>query len=42
MPICTAHDLAMRIRKKYPQWVSPYKLKGGNITVILALLDRDA
>ena len=29
---------AMRIRKKYPQWVSPYKLKGGNITRILALL----
>ena len=28
----------MRIRKKYPQWVSPYKLKGGNITRILALL----
>ena len=29
---------AMRIRKKYPQWVSPYKLKVGNITRILALL----
>ena len=29
---------AMRIRKKYTQWVSPYKLKGGNITRILALL----
>lgn len=29
---------AMRIRKKYPQWVSPYKLKGSNITRILALL----
>lgn len=29
---------AMRIRKKYPQWVSPYKLKDGNITRILALL----
>ena len=29
---------AMRIRKKYPQWVSPDKLKGGNITRILALL----
>lgn len=32
---------AMRIRKKYPQWVSPYKLKGGNITRILALLIGD-
>ena len=29
---------AMRIHKKYPNWVSPYKLKGGNFTRVLALI----
>lgn len=29
---------AMRIRKKYPEWVSPYKLKGGNFTRVVALI----
>lgn len=29
---------AMRIKKKYPKWVSPYKLKGGNAARILALV----
>ena len=29
---------AMRIHKKYPNWVSPYKLKGGNFTRVVALI----
>ena len=29
---------AMRIRKKHPEWVSSYKLKGGNFTRVLALI----
>lgn len=29
---------AMRIHKKYPNWVSPYKLKGENFTRVLALI----
>ena len=29
---------AMRLHKKHPEWVSPYHLKGGNITRVIALI----
>ena len=29
---------AMRIHKNYPEWVSPYKLRGGNVTRVIALV----